>query len=412
MNEEKYEIISIAAADLQLNQELDGIIPKAWVDIPSLGKVLFKEAADERESIAESRTDWSEKVVSEINQLVDLPTARYELAIATEDNEAVLGIVSVDLSQSEDEERFPIEELLGQFLNKYDYDYDYQVNNVIKALSDNNIGLPPNSKVPEGINDAADMFVGILMMDAAVGNSDRHDRNLDIVRQTNGQVYLSPVFDQGYSLGAAEDNDLRSWIDPYHYNLHHNFSSFSINGENISGIEAFTQGAGLRPEAAKIWLEELRIIDTEQIEQIFQRLPERTVSPEAQKFALDLFVYNQKQLLDLNQEISEYNEQQERVEKVAPILIDYLKLNQKQKVESRKSIIEFDSDSKSISYEDKQDNNEYLKAKYTKGKWYNIDSNISQDKESYFIEIAAPKIAIEQNQIDISSLQKSRERSL
>jgi hypothetical protein len=134
-------------------------------------------------------------VVSEINQLTGLPTALCELAVMVEDEREVPGTISIDLSQPDDEERFPLENLLQQSMSQYDYAFDYQVDNVIQALSDNNIQLPPNFPVPEGIKDAADMFVGVLMMDATVGNSDRHDRNLDIVRQSSGQFYLSPVFD-------------------------------------------------------------------------------------------------------------------------------------------------------------------------------------------------------------------------
>jgi hypothetical protein len=217
-----------------------------------------------------------------------------------DDNQEIPGTVSIDLSQPGDAERFPIEELLQQSMGQYDYAFDYQVDNVIQALADNNIGLPPNIPVPEGINDGADMFVGILMMDAAVGNSDRHDRNLDIVRQSNGQLYLSPAFDHGYSLGAAEDNDLRSWIDPQGYNKYHNSSSFSYQGEDISGVEAFKQAAQMRPQAAKIWLNELQTIDNQQVSEIFERIPKQILTPEAGNFAKDLLKYNREQLLSLN----------------------------------------------------------------------------------------------------------------
>jgi hypothetical protein len=296
----KFEIISIPASDIKINIELEGIIPKTWIETQRFGKVLFKEAASKRNLIAESRTDWSEKIVSEINQLVKLPTAQYELAVIVDGNDKVPGTLSIDLSQPGDEERFPLQELLQQSIARYDYAFDYEVENVIQALSDNNIGLPPNSLVPEGINDGADMFVGILMMDATVGNSDRHDRNLDIVRQSDGQSYLSPVFDQGYSLGAVEDNDLRSWISPQQYNTHHNFSSFSYEGEDISGLEAFKQAAKLRPEAAKIWLNELQKIDDRQIEQIFKRVPEPTLTRDTSNFAKNLLRHNRSQLLSLN----------------------------------------------------------------------------------------------------------------
>jgi hypothetical protein len=388
-----YEIISVPASNVKINEELDGIIPKGWIETERFGKVLFKEAASDREDITESRTDWSEKIVSEINQLVGLPTALYELAVMVEDNQEVPGTISIDLSQSGDEERFPLEELLQQSMSQYDYAFNYQVDNVIQALSDNNIRLPPKFPVPEGIKDGADMFVGVLMIDATVGNSDRHDRNLDIVRQTNGQFYLSPVFDHGYSLGASEDNDLRSWIDPEHYNRYHNFSSFSDRGEEISGVEAFRQAAAIRPQAAKIWLNKLQQLDFGQIERVFAKIPSERLTQEAKNFALELLKYNRKQLLNLDLVLSLNNEQQDRVEKIAPILIDYLKLNQNKTVENDNGVVKFDSKTKIITYQNKINPQEYLTAQYVENKWLDLGTNISQTKESYFTNIAAVNLA-------------------
>ncbi|MEY2831496.1 MAG: hypothetical protein RLZZ574_754 [Cyanobacteriota bacterium] len=393
MIDSNYEIISVPASNVKINEELDGIIPKGWIETERFGKVLFKEAPSDREDIAESRTDWSEKIVSEINQLVGLPTALYELAVMIEDNQEVPGTISIDLSQPGDEEHFPLEELLQQSMSQYDYAFNYQVDNVIQALSDNNIRLPPNFSVPEGIKDGADMFVGVLMMDATVGNSDRHDRNLDIVRETNGQFYLSPVFDHGYSLGASEDNDLRSWIDPEHYNRYHNFSSFSDRGKEISGVEAFRQAAAIRPQAAKIWLNKLQQLDFGQIERVFAKIPSERLTQETKNFALELLKYNRKQLLNLDLVLSLNNEQQDRVEKIAPILIDYLKLNQNKTVENDNAVVKFDSKTKIITYQNKINPQEYLTAQYVENKWLDLGTNISQTKESYFTNIAAVNLA-------------------
>lgn len=299
MTDNKFEIIDIPAPDFEIDEELDGIIPKGWIETERFGIALFKVAGD-LEKITESRTDWSEKVVAEINQLVKLPTAGYELAVIDDGDEKIPGTLSIDLLQPGDEKRFPLERLLAESIDGYDYAFDYQVDKVIQILSDNNIGIPPNSLLPEGINNGADMLTGVLMMDATVGNCDRHDRNLDIVQQKDGQLYLSPVFDQGFSLGATEDKKLKEWVDPKHYNKYYNFSSFGYQGEDISGLEAFKQAAELRPEAAKIWLKELQKIDNQQIKQIFKRIPEQIITLEDRQFALDLLEYNRNQLLEVN----------------------------------------------------------------------------------------------------------------
>jgi hypothetical protein len=100
--------------------------------------------------------------------------------------------------------------------------------------------------------------------------------------------------------------------------------------------------------------------------------------------------YNQKQLLNLRQELS--NElQQRRVNNIAPILIDYLRLNQKAKVENARTIVEYNPETKMLTYQNKADN-QYLKARFDKGKWIDVGSNISSNKESQFVNEIARKI--------------------
>lgn len=90
--------------------------------------------------------------------------------------------------------------------------------------------------------------------------------------------------------------------------------------------------------------------------------------------------------------LSRDHEQQNRIEKIAPILIEYLKLNHKKEVENDNSVVKFDSEAKTFIYQDKANSQEYLKAQYVENKWLDIGSNISQAKESYFTDVAALNI--------------------
>ena len=107
--------------------------------------------------------------------------------------------------------------------------------------------------------------------------------------------------------------------------------------------------------------------------------------------------------------------QQNRVEKIAPILMDYLNLNQTFKVESAKSLIQFDRETKTLTYEDKADKNEYLSAQFKESKWINKGSNITLNKEKYFTQVATAEIdrrrAIQnQNDANQSSKEKDQQR--
>jgi predicted ABC-type ATPase len=97
--------------------------------------------------------------------------------------------------------------------------------------------------------------------------------------------------------------------------------------------------------------------------------------------------------------------QQARVEKIAPILMNYLDHNQTLQVESTKSFIQFNRETKTLTYEDKIDKNEYLSARYETSKWLDQGSNITLNKEEYFTQTAATQIArrqASQNQNDVN----------
>ena len=301
---DEFEVYQVPAAELRRASESDGAVPKGWIEQSPLGRVLFKEAASKRSRIVESRSDWTEKVASELNQLLILPTARYELADLVEKNGTkVPGSISTDLNQADDDRRIPLKELLEQSIPGYNQVNDYQVKNVVQSLLNGDVKLPPDYEVPEGIEDGADMFVGILLLDAIVNNEDRHDHNIDIVRQINGESYISPVFDNGSSLGSVETDNFRNQTSPKQYSDKYSVSFFDFQSSDITGIEAFKQAAELRPLAAKVWLDRLASIKPEQIQNIFDSLPDNRITPVAKAFATELLDYNRTQLLNFRREL-------------------------------------------------------------------------------------------------------------
>ena len=263
----------------------------------------------------------------------------------------------------------------------------YTPKTVIETLELGEISLPPNEQVPVGIKDGADLFVGILMVDSLTSNFDRHDHNFDIVRQLDGTCYLSACFDNGYGLGATEENEERSWVSPAHYNRNL-ITSCLMKEPNIpaAGIKVFQTAAQLRPTAARVWLNQLEQIPVSKMQEILTRIPSDRIDSEARKFAFDLFKHNRTELIDFKAKL-----QQQQVEKIAPALLDYLKLNQKHRVENTDSVVTYHCDSKSIGYLNKHDSSQYIEAKFIDGRWQDLGSNISPAKAAYLIN-AAPKI--------------------
>ena len=187
-------------------REIEGAVPKRWVQT-LFGEALFKDAAQNQYN-PEMRSDWSEKIVGELANRLSLPAARYELARIESLGGEIAGSISFKLSDY-DGERKPVEASLENSIENYNYGSDYSVSNIMNILEKQNVQLPPNYSLPEGINNGADMFVGALMLDAYTGNIDRHSRNFDIITlRDEGIQYLSPIFDNGRSLGSFLQDDI------------------------------------------------------------------------------------------------------------------------------------------------------------------------------------------------------------
>jgi len=104
--------------------------------------------------------------------------------------------------------------------------------------------------------------------------------------------------------------------------------------------------------------------------------------------------------------------QQQRIAKIAPIVADYLKLNKKYRAESSNTFIEYSREQKILTYIDKNNHHEFFRAKLSSsGDWKNLDSNISQKKEAYFLHEVKEKIALERSRkSSISEPKQSRSR--
>jgi hypothetical protein len=76
---------------------------KAWYDTSEFGASLFKAATTTPGSLTEYRTDWSEKVVERLANILGLPVAQYEFATAYLNgaSKPIEGVISVDCIPAE-----------------------------------------------------------------------------------------------------------------------------------------------------------------------------------------------------------------------------------------------------------------------------------------------------------------------
>ena len=296
---EKYPIYELDQAQRLRKLSEDGMLRKNWYKHPDLGECLFKEATPSQSILGGGRMDWTEKVVWELTQLLNLPAARSELATGYFDgsDELTPGVLSVNCIP-------PLAQPIAgrEFLMRVgDYNpsdsNQYTIDIVLNALNAINVLPPSRSNSIQSIDTGAKLFVGYLLVDALVSNVDRHDRNWSVM-SVDGNLELMPSYDHGLSLaGDLLDNDIANLevADYAKYNL----SPFKQGKRSVPVAEVFDHVAKLYPEAATIWQNQLAKITPEQISEIIDRIPDDRITPISAKFAKNLLAHNQAQILSL-----------------------------------------------------------------------------------------------------------------
>lgn len=148
--------------------------------------------------------DWAEKTAAELAGRLALPHAIVELARWRSNP----GLISLDFTRR----RVRGELVLGRrLLSDQDDSYpatrtfrnvEHTAQRIKSVLQQAFVGAPAD--VPAFVKGAADLFVGYLMLDALIGNTDRHHENWGILpssRSGVGVAVLAPTFDHASSLG-------------------------------------------------------------------------------------------------------------------------------------------------------------------------------------------------------------------
>ncbi|WP_428116119.1 hypothetical protein [Candidatus Poriferisodalis sp.] len=143
--------------------------------------------------------DWSERVANGAALRLGIPAARTELAFEHL-SETRFGVISGSVLAPHDnggranEELVPGNELLPQPVIGGDR-LAYTVDAVQQALDD----VGPPSEATQGFT-AWEVFVGYLLLDAVIGNTDRHEENWAVIASSTDRR-LASTFDHASSLG-------------------------------------------------------------------------------------------------------------------------------------------------------------------------------------------------------------------
>lgn len=177
-------------------EEAMGTKFKFWFQHPELGNCLFKQAR------ANTGEDWAEKIAAELAQLLGLPHANYELAVWLEQP----GVISPNFL-AENTDLMHGNDILAGLASSYPRNQGYRLSQhtvsiVLEALKRPGLQLPLSWTPPLGITEAISTFVGYLLLDAWIGNGDRHHENWGfVVRLPEGIPHLAPTYDHASCLG-------------------------------------------------------------------------------------------------------------------------------------------------------------------------------------------------------------------
>ena len=175
--------------------------------------------------------------------------------------------------------------------------------------------MPPAWTASSTIRTAVDVFVGYLLLDAWIGNGDRHHENWGLISKkmipaATETIYLAPTYDHASALGRELSDANRqkkslqqSSVEAYANKCSSAFYRSFEDTKSLKTFDVFTHVARIYPKAANIWLERLNSITSANILEIFTRIPSKRISPIAIDFAQKILEYNQRRLLNLKEEL-------------------------------------------------------------------------------------------------------------
>lgn len=297
---EQYFIIHVPS-DAPEVAEAMGTKEKFWFRDYKQRLCLFKKTR------VNTGEDWSEKIAAELRHLLGLPHANYELATFNGER----GVISPSFVPKNGE-LITGNEILAQ--NWPDYPRDildpsqHTLNNIFQIFDITSVKLPFNWQPPAGIETAVDTFIGYLLLDTWIGNTDRHHENWGFIH-LGERTYLAPTYDHASSLGQNESDEKRK------QRLNTADKNFSVkayvkkcrsciyakvnNTKPLTTFDVFYQALQHYPQAAYIWLDFLEKIATTDTRELFERIPHERISLTAIDFAQRILEINQNRLLAL-----------------------------------------------------------------------------------------------------------------
>lgn len=279
-------------------------------------KFWFRDGERELLFKAENRhtgEDWAEVIACHLCELLGMPHVTYELAAQYSDDEYQFpGIVCENMTPGKQSLVMGNELLLA-----LDPDYpklqqfkvqQHSVPAVCRALAFLNPPLQAPNVAPPGVVNMLDYFIGYVMLDAWIANTDRHHENWAAIR--DGDVArLAPTFDHGAAMGnilldseradRMATKDQNRSVAAFASRARSAFYANPGESKPLTTLDAFRAFAEYSKTAGDAWLSRLESISDDLVLGLLQRVPDDRMTEPCRAFTFQLLSINRQRLLDL-----------------------------------------------------------------------------------------------------------------
>ena len=284
--------------------EAVGTKPKFWFTHPDHGECLFKEGRPN------SGDDWSEKVASELCELISLSHATYHLA-SWRGRKGVISPKFLPPGADLIHGNLLMAKVVPGYPGKiFFHVHQHTLRRVLAIMRSERIRPPLGWAATEGVATAVDVFVGYLMLDVWIANQDRHHENWSLVITRERAIHLAPTYHHASSLGANETDatrldrlttrdegrSMRRYVERARSAF---YPSVSPAAKPMSTMEAFQEAGRFRLDAVQAWLRRLEQVSHNDTRRILGQLPPQRITPPAIDFAQRMLEINRERLLAL-----------------------------------------------------------------------------------------------------------------
>ena len=175
----------------------------------------------------------------------------------------------------------------------------HTVSNVRRVLEENHV-RPPLRFRPFSFT-SFDVFAGFLVLDAWVGNQDRHEENWAVLRSLAGELSLAPSFDHGASLGfllSEEQRAAKAADEQSMWAFAEGGRATKFEGRRLQLVDVAADALGqATPEARSFWCRQLELVSSESCDTALADVAR--LSDASRRFCLELLDINRRRLLDV-----------------------------------------------------------------------------------------------------------------